>query len=151
MHDDGSTVNTTTYTYNSIANELLSYTDGSTQVDYTYDLAGNPLQKAVAPSGGGGAPAVTTTYTYDTHHRLTAADQAGIDLLDATYDYRTRRLSKIEYNAGVADTTLFRYDAGTSFQELDTAYTIETEFTRGTGMGGGIGSILYADATTRAL
>jgi RHS repeat-associated protein len=138
---------TTTYTYHPTSNELLSYTDGTSTTSYTYDLAGNPTQKAVAPSGGGGAPAVTTDYTYDTHHRLTGADLDGADLFDATYDYRTRRLSKTKFNAasgGIADTTLFRYDAGTSFQELDTTYTIDIEFTRGAGMGGGIGSILYA-------
>jgi hypothetical protein len=56
---------------------------------------------------------------------LTAADQPGIDLVDTSYDYRTRRLSNTEYDAGI------------SFQEL---YTIYAEFIRGASMGGGIGS-----------
>jgi RHS repeat-associated protein len=42
--------------------------------------------------------------------------------------------------------TYFRYDSGDSFQEAQSGTSnIQVEFVRGSGMGGGIGSILYSD------
>ena len=45
-------------------------------------------------------------------------------------------------------TTLFRYDGGDCYQELNAANgSLKVEFVRGSGLGGGIGSILYSDRT----
>ena len=65
-----------------------------------------------------------------------------IDLtpMPPNYDYRTRRLQTTDDGT----TTMFRYDGGDSFQELDAAGSLKVEFVRGSGMGGGIGSILYS-------
>ena len=41
--------------------------------------------------------------------------------------------------------TVYRCDGGTSFHELDGTGKMQVEFVRGSGQGGGIGSILYAD------
>ena len=77
--------------------------------------------------------------------RLVAVDTDGDQTPDfeATYDYRTRRLTKTEGGA----TTYFRYDGGVSFHEIDDAGSVTVEFVRGSGMGGGIGSVLYTDRT----
>ena len=43
-------------------------------------------------------------------------------------------------------TTLYRYDGGDCYQELNAANgSLKVEFVRGSGLGGGIGSILYSD------
>jgi RHS repeat-associated protein len=62
------------------------------------------------------------------------------EVFTAEYDYRTRRLSKTEGS----DTTTFRYDGGVSFVEYKNGAK-DVEFVRGSGMGGGIGSILYSE------
>ena len=60
------------------------------------------------------------------------------------YDYRTRRMSKVENS-----TTLhFIYDGGDNVQELDGSRALTKQLIRGTGMGGGIGSVLYTETTT---
>ncbi|HEX8521953.1 MAG TPA: RHS repeat-associated core domain-containing protein, partial [Tepidisphaeraceae bacterium] len=64
-------------------------------------------------------------------------------MFTASYDARTRRLSKIEGNT----TTLFRYDGATSFEELDGSRQILKQLMRAGGLGGSIGSILYTDET----
>ncbi|MEM6457809.1 MAG: hypothetical protein AAF710_00290 [Planctomycetota bacterium] len=73
-------------------------------------------------------------------NRLIQVDVDGTAVFAAAYDARTRRLSKIEGT----DTTTFRYDGGTSFKEFKNG-DLSVEFVRGSGMGGGIGSILYRD------
>ena len=124
----------TGYTYDDL-NQLLTLSDGTT---YAYDPNGNRITKAKPASAGG--PVVITDYYYDVANRLTSADIDGTEAFAATYDARTRRLSKTEGS----DTTTFRYDAGVSFQEHKNG-DLNVEFVRGSGMGGGIGSILYRD------
>lgn len=127
---------TTAYTYNA-RNELLTEVTGSVTATYTYDENGNRTQKAV----GGGGP--ITDYIWDVHNRLVEAIVDSTTVFEAQYDYRTRRLTKTE--GGTA--TYFRYDGGVSFHEVTGGLTptIQVEFIRGSGLGGGIGSILYSD------
>jgi RHS repeat-associated protein len=88
----------------------------------------------------GGGP--RTTYAWDSSDRLISADVGADGQADfqASYDYRTRRLSTVE--GGV--TTHFRYDGGECFQELHQG-ALAVELVRAGGLGGGIGSILYTD------
>ncbi|MCH8148425.1 MAG: hypothetical protein IH987_10590, partial [Planctomycetes bacterium] len=125
---------TTDYTYNH-RNEMLTETTDVNTINYVYDLNGNRIQKDVFDGA-------VTDYVWDVNDRLVKADANGATVFQASYDYRTRRLSKTEGG----NTTYFRYDAGVSFQELESGTTsINVEFVRGSGMGGGIGSILYSD------
>jgi hypothetical protein len=65
-----------------------------------------------------------------------------------TYDARNRVSTHAAANAGnTIYSSVFRYDQGVSFQEIDAGVTT-VEFVRGSGMGGGIGSILYSDRST---
>ena len=57
-------------------------------------------------------------------------------------DYRTRRISKVENG----DATYYVYDGGVNVQELDSARSLTKQLVRGTGMGGGIGSVLYTES-----
>ena len=68
-------------------------------------------------------------------------------MYEADYDARTRRLAKREATDASGDlvATLYRYDGGTSYQELNADGDIKVEHARAGGMGGGVGSILYAD------
>jgi len=129
------------YSYD-VLNQLNEVTlDGALHNRYTYDLNGNRATKE--PLGLAGGP--TQVYNWDVSDRLTTVAQAtggGAQsvLFEAGYDYRTRRVLKRESG----NETVFRYDGGNAFQEhRDGAMSVE--FVRGTGLGGGIGSILYSD------
>jgi RHS repeat-associated protein len=103
---------------------------------YAYDLNGNQISQTIL-----GRPAITMIW--DTHNRLIGGTVMGITAgAAATYDYRTRRQTKAIATA----VTFYRYDQGDAFQELQ-ASAMKVEFIRGSGMGGGIGSILYSDRT----
>ncbi|HEX8521969.1 MAG TPA: RHS repeat-associated core domain-containing protein, partial [Tepidisphaeraceae bacterium] len=80
---------------------------------------------------------------YDTSDRLIKVRRGANTIFTASYDARTRRLSKIEGGT----TTLFRYDGGTNFEELDGSAQVMKQLVRAGGLGGGIGSILYTDET----
>ena len=128
----------TTYTYN-VRNEIVTKTTGTDVTSYVHDENGNRVEKSVNTG-------VDTDYFYDTSNRLVSADVDGAPAFEATYDYRTRRVSKTEGG----DVTIFRYDGGVSFDEWkdtggDGVFLKQVEFVRGSGMGGGIGSILYSD------
>jgi len=62
-------------------------------------------------------------------------------IFSATYDYRTRRLTTI--TNGI--TTFFQYDSGDCFAEYAANGSLNVQYMRGSGMGGGIGSILYSN------
>ena len=130
----GTNSTTTTYAYDAL-NQLGSSTDGTTLTHYYHDLNGNLTNKTVG--------ATAMTYSHDVNDRLVSASSGGSTVFQATYDYRTRRLTKTE---GLT-TTYFRYDGGDSFQEVigGTNAAIQVDFVRGSGLGGGIGSILYSD------
>lgn len=105
---------------------------------FVYDLNGRMTERHPKASKA-------TTYTWDSSDRLIAADtdEDGVADFEAVYDYRTRRLVTAEEK----ELTAFRYDGGNSFQELRKE-RIVVEFVRGTGLGGGIGSILYSDRSS---
>ena len=95
-------------------------------------------------------------YRYDTHDRLIEAYDfdgggGGDAFFQADYDARTRRLAKREAltledrERGVFSETTYRYDGGTSYQDLNEPGEVLVEHARAGGLGGGIGSILYAD------
>ncbi|MBN1673309.1 MAG: hypothetical protein JXR37_19845, partial [Kiritimatiellae bacterium] len=123
----------TAYTHDALNQLVAADKDGAVTL-YTYDVNGNRQTKS--------AGAVVTTYEYDTHNRLVSAEQGGQTVFEAAYDYRTRRLTKKE--AGDVRPTYFRYDRGDCIQEMD-LFMLKTAFIRGSGLGGGIGSILYSD------
>jgi hypothetical protein len=141
----------TTYEYN-VRNEIETATTGTTITRYIHDENGNRIEKGHDPNNDGfiDTADLLATYDYDTSNRLTSADVDGADAFEAAYDYRTRRVSKTTYPGGTAETTVFRYDGGVSFDEWkddddDGVFEKQVEFVRGSGMGGGIGSILYSD------
>ncbi|HEX8523216.1 MAG TPA: RHS repeat-associated core domain-containing protein, partial [Tepidisphaeraceae bacterium] len=130
----GGDVVSTSYTYDAL-NELKSSVTGNVTTSYKYDINGNRSEK-------NGAEGVLD-YLYDTSDRLIKVRRGANTIFTASYDARTRRLSKIEGGT----TTLFRYDGGTSFEELDGSRQILKQLVRAGGLGGGIGSILYTDET----
>jgi len=133
-----------------------------------YDDLNRLLSNVETTMAGLGQPGVVTrTYTYDRngnrstlaetghHHRTFRWDAIdrliGVDETDGTgavreifvtrYDARTRRREVTESGT----TTVFRYDGGDSYRETTPAGQTTVEFIRGSGMGGGIGSILTTD------
>jgi RHS repeat-associated protein len=122
-------------------NRLLTSTStapgGPVQItSYGYDLNGNQTTQSIP-----GFPPLAMQW--DVHNRLVGGNALGVTAgAAARYDYRTRRQSK----AAGSQVTFFRYDQGDAFQELR-ASAMQVEFVRGSGMGGGIGSILYSDRT----
>lgn len=127
-------INVTTYACNDL-NQLTNLTAGASSTTYLYSQTGNRTNRTVG--------AVATRYAFDLRNRLVAVDLTsdGTDEFTATYDYRTRRVSKVEGTT----TNYFRYDGGVSFHELDGSGSVTVVFVRGSGLGGGIGSILYSD------
>ena len=65
-------------------------------------------------------------------------------MLKAQYDYRTRRTKTVEKGT----VKLYIYDGGVNVQEYDSAGSLTKQLVRGSGMGGGIGSILYTDSNS---
>jgi RHS repeat-associated protein len=135
---------------------------GTTQ--YDYDANGN-LTSEIYDADAPGSTRRTTLYSYDVPGRLVRAERDGTVVFEAYYDARTRRLATVEaapppggvmpagYLAPTTATrrlTVFRYDGGTSFQELaevdlTPGLDIAAELVRAGGLGGGIGSVLYRD------
>ena len=135
----GSTVTTTAYTYNSL-NQLTGYTDGVTPHTLTYDANGNRLTRTQA--------AGTDTYVYDDENRLVSLTQAAGTTNSYDYDYRTRRVERVEGGAltrlvfsGGTSVQEFAGGAGTQSAPAITAPTVE--YVRGSDYGGGVGGILY--------
>jgi RHS repeat-associated protein len=121
-----------TYVYDKL-NRLVRMQHGSAQIDLVYDANGNLVKRE-----SGSRPA--TVYRWDASNRLIAAETSGTVDFRAQYDYRFRRL-KVDDGPDAKD---YRYDGGTSAQELETG-TVSREMVRVTGLGGGIASILYSD------
>lgn len=122
----------TNYTHNGLDQLTQVAETGQTPVNFGYDLDGNRVSKTQGVQ--------TTTFAYDFDHRLTNVDVSGVDY-EYVYDYRTRRVERVE--AGVATRVVF--GGGVSVLEFTGAVSTPTvEYVRGSGMGGGIGSILYS-------
>jgi RHS repeat-associated protein len=99
---------------------------------YMYDPNGNCISKSLGST--------TTTYTWDVSNRLKKAMSGASTLFQATYDYRTRRMTTTEG----AMTTYFVYDGGLCIQERPSGGSSPSvEFVNGGGLGGGIGGLLY--------
>jgi RHS repeat-associated protein len=123
----------TNYSYDKL-NRLTGSSINGVPTSYGHDRNGNRTSKTV-----NGSP--VATYVYDTANRLVEArNGAGTVVFKATYDARTRRLSKTEG----ATATKYRYDDGTNFQEVQ-GTSVVTELIRAGGLGGGIGSVVYSD------
>jgi YD repeat-containing protein len=142
------TLENITYTLNNDLNQVDSYTNSVTSetVSFTYDLNGARVTKTEASQ--------TTTYGYDFENRLISLTDP-----DGTYaygyDYRTRRTIRDESLAG-GDKTFVIYSGGLSIQEWKTFTisdhnlepsstddTLQVEYVRGSGLGGGIAGLLY--------
>ena len=120
------------------ANQILSFTrPDTTTVTFTHDDNGNRLTRT---EGGN-----TDDYEYDYDNRLVDLDyqtgSSGAGAYHYRYDHRTRRVLRSE--PGTA--TEITFNGGTSAAEYDngTANPPTVEYIRGSGMGGGIGGILY--------
>ena len=135
-------VGAATYTYVvDKLNRVTSYSDNNgTIATYTYDLNGNRATKT--------ANSVTHTSTYDRDNRLVAVNDGSGNIFTASYDYRTRRYEKLENGS----TTRYIYDGGVNVQEYAVDAQGQSSLTkqliRGTGMGGGIGSVLYSETVS---
>ncbi|MGB0371721.1 MAG: RHS repeat-associated core domain-containing protein [Opitutales bacterium] len=132
---DGSSVSTAN------SNQLVSLSDGTQNISYTYDANGNRSSRSDGTH--------TDTYTYDYDNRLVALDyQTGTaDAGNYTYAYdqRLRRVVRDESAIPGRDLTILSFSGGTSVQEHTTTVSSspEVEYIRGSDYGGGIGGILY--------
>ena len=121
-----------TYTHNGL-NQLTESKEGAANsIYYGYDHNGNRISKTQGVN--------TTTHKYDFDNRMISVTAGGVTY-EYIYDYRTRRVERKEGTL----TTKVVFSGGTSVLEFDGAAATPTvEFVRGSGMGGGIGSILYS-------
>ncbi|MCM8541265.1 MAG: hypothetical protein NE328_13405 [Lentisphaeraceae bacterium] len=98
----------------------------------------------------------THTYSYDQENRLINVNDGSDNIFKASYDYRTRRTAKTEVNAqDEFETVSYIYDGGVSCQEVKvttpgdeydgTNGSLDKQYIRGNGMGGGIGSVCYME------
>ena len=116
-------------------NRVLSYNDTTNTVNYVYDVNGNRISKTFDGK--------THSYEYDSESRLMKVLEDSNEIFRAKYDYRTRRTETFENDA----TTLYVYDGGTNIQERSATGSLTKQLIRGSGMGGGIGSVLYTDSS----
>ncbi|MEM1158968.1 MAG: TIGR02594 family protein [Verrucomicrobiota bacterium] len=142
--DDGSTVTTTSYTFNAL-NQMLTANDTAVTRSYTYDSNGNRASRSETRSPD---PVKVDTYTYDMENRLVGlvkASPGGEGTYAYTYDYRTRRVERSEASAGGSAARIV-FSGGTSVQEYALgASNPDVEYIRGSDYGGGVGGILYTD------
>ncbi|MCF6174222.1 MAG: RHS repeat-associated core domain-containing protein [Victivallaceae bacterium] len=114
--------------------------DGSNTTNYSYDANGNRTAK--------NDNTVSHSYSYDRENRLASVSDGSGTIFSAVYDYRTRRISKVENGS----TTRYIYDGGVNVEEYSVDAQNQSSLTkvlvRGTGMGGGIGSVLYTEDST---
>ena len=81
----------------------------------------------------------TYTYSYDRENRLADVSTTSGSIFSAVYDYRSRRLEKTENSSTVS----YLYDGGVSVQEYGSQGSLTKVLVRGSGYGGGIGSVIY--------
>ncbi len=157
------------YTYNNL-NQLTAFSDAVSgkSVTLTYDANGNRITRTSTDPASTTGPE-EDTYIYDRENRLINLDQKrersiGIAVDDGAgnpeiakatakyrsndayayvYDYRTRRVQRDERGT----VTSLSFLGGTSYQEHDAntgdVAMPDVEYLRGSGMGGGVGGLLY--------
>jgi len=123
----GAAVSQTEYNYDAL-NRLVEERAGGTVTTFAYDLNGNLILRQPG--------ALSTAYAWD-NNRLIGVSQGPSQLFAAVYDYRGRRVNKVE-----AKPTSFVYDSGDAVQEIQSG-GVKEEYVRGGGVGGGIAGILY--------
>ena len=121
---------------------------------YQYDDNGNREVRSFTNENN---EASTHTYFYDQENRLVRVNDGNDDIFKASYDYRTRRTAKTEVNSqDQFETVAYIYDGGVSCQEVKvttgeeydgTNGSLDKQYIRGNGMGGGIGSVCYMERT----
>ncbi|MEM9398678.1 MAG: RHS repeat-associated core domain-containing protein [Verrucomicrobiota bacterium] len=139
---------TTTYTFGdgssastANSNQLITLSDGTQIISYTYDANGNRSSRSDGTH--------TDTYSYDYDNRLITLDYqtgtADTGSYAYAYDQRLRRVVRDESAISGRDLTILSFSGGTSVQEHTTTVSSspEVEYIRGSDYGGGIGGILY--------
>ena len=118
---------------------------------YEYDYDDNGNRKLKKEYDAQYTVLVDHTYHYDQENRLISVEDSAGDIFKASYDYRTRRVTKDEGSSSAQNnlkTTKYIYDGGVTCQETEDVNGTETlvkQYIRGNGMGGGIGSVLYME------
>ncbi|MCG8409634.1 MAG: RHS repeat-associated core domain-containing protein, partial [Phycisphaerales bacterium] len=118
------------YAYDPIGNRDTSSIDGGTATDYTtnnvnqYTATANPAETFTYDADGNMTADDDLTYTYDMENRLISVADSQGTILEFTYDYRGRRVRKVEHdpdpvNGGVIEDTRFVYDGWNVVLELD--------------------------------
>ncbi|UDQ98816.1 polymorphic toxin-type HINT domain-containing protein [Lentisphaerota bacterium WC36G] len=125
---------TTNYNVDKL-NRVLSYNDDTNTVNYIYDANGNRISKTFDGN--------THEYQYDSDGRLIKVLENSSEIFSAKYDYRMRRTETFENNT----VKHYIYDGGTNIQERSATGSLTKQLIRGSGMGGGIGSVLYTDSS----
>ncbi|WP_038166904.1 RHS repeat-associated core domain-containing protein, partial [Verrucomicrobium sp. BvORR106] len=100
--------------------------------------AGNRATQTLTVTG---QSAQTTTYHWDAENRLEGVTLPNADEHDYGYDYRTRRISRVENGIGTA----IVFSGGLSVAEYESqGITPTVEYLRGPDMGGGVGGMMYS-------
>ena len=115
------------------SNQLIRLSDAEDTFFFSYDARGNRISRSrgIEPD----------TYRYDPENRLIQVDYlnryAPPDTYHYAYDYRSRRVLR--------DKQRIVFSGGTSVQEYSAGgESPAAEYIRGSGLGGGIGSLLYS-------
>ncbi|MCG8409639.1 MAG: RHS repeat-associated core domain-containing protein [Phycisphaerales bacterium] len=118
------------YQYDPIGNRTESSIDQGTATDYTtnnvnqYTATANPAETFTYDADGNMTADDDLTYTYNMENRLVSVSDSQGTILEFTYDYRGRRVRKVEHdpdpvNGGVIEDTRFVYDDWNVVLELD--------------------------------
>jgi RHS repeat-associated protein len=149
---------TVVYTNNSL-NQLLGYSEVDSAssvtsvVNFSYDPNGARTNKTSVTTEG----TEVTEYVYDEDNRLiqvvASAPSVASVVNSFSYDYRSRRY----FRSTPTETNLCVFDGGLAIQEYDATSNsqpqtsnLRTEYTRGEGMGGGVGGMVYSIKHTQA-
>ncbi|MCG8407090.1 MAG: RHS repeat-associated core domain-containing protein, partial [Phycisphaerales bacterium] len=154
------------YQYDPIGNRTESSVDQGTATDYTvnnvnqYTSTANPAETFTYDADGNMTADDDFTYTYNMENRLVSVADSQGTILEFTYDYRGRRVRKVEHdpdpvNGGVIEDTRFVYDGWNVVLELDgqdnnailRKYAWGLDLSGTTHGAGGIGGLLAVEDT----
>jgi RHS repeat-associated protein len=141
----------TTYAFNP-ANQLVEWIErngeGTTlrSATLTFDTRGNRSGQTITQPG---APAKTTSYSWDYQNRLVGVTDPQGGQHAYAYDYRTRRIARSEPGGATAVSwsgglSLAEYPVSGLQGNVSNATSPTVEYRRGPDMGGGIGGLLHA-------